>query len=241
MTTAFYPVGTWQQPEGVYETMYQQMSNPGGQVRSDYTTGYAGHQPEVRFMFGYSTPGPVLRATREPTIDKEWPMPDALERHTMRSTVRAEVASRVDKKHVLRPLSVPVEMSRTRHTSRAMDHRFPKATWSKHDPACPAAFEIRNPCSVNNPAPTLFRSSSSTAFDRLKLQGGSNAVAVDRDEPVSFPQGGTGYGMDARPWWPKESKPKDPVAAEDAHTAKWATSTSRAFHPLPYHRPLNLQ
>lgn len=240
MTTAFYPVGTWQQPEGVYETMYQQMSNPGNQVRSDYTAGYAGHQPEVKFIFGYSTPGPVLRATREPTIEPDFELPSANDRHAMRTKVLKEVSSRVDKPPARKSTSVPVEMSRKRHTSRASDHKFPKTCFSMTDPSCPAAFEIRNPTSTANPKPTLYRSSSMATYDRLRLTG---ACAVDRGQPVNCPQGGTGYDACAgivNTWWPKERKAADPVKREVEHNEKWTTSTARVYNPHPFHRPLFL-
>merc|ERR1719487_2057319 len=57
MTDRFYPLGQ-NAAEDVWKTSYEVQSEMRSFQRSAYPPGYAGHEPDARNRFGFSTPGP---------------------------------------------------------------------------------------------------------------------------------------------------------------------------------------
>jgi hypothetical protein len=206
MTTNFYPIGSWNQPQGVYQTMYQSMMNPGNLKRSEYMVGYAGHQPEVKFKFGYGHPGPDVRQPREFVPDADPQVPEPWDRHEMRQTAMssAEQGQTTGRKLAMpRPESVPAQLNRPRHTSRALDHYFPRSVepGCADGPKCAAQYILRNPCGNDGQKP-LMRSSSHMAFAKKSTA----SAQIDHEEPVTYPLGGTGFDACAgivNNWWPR--------------------------------------
>lgn len=248
MTTNFYPIGSWNQPQGVYQTMYQSMMNPGNLKRSDYMVGYAGHQPEVKFKFGYGHPGPDVRQPRVFEPDPEAPIPEPWDRDHMRQTASSMAAQDTGRKLMMpRPESVPAALDRPRHTSRASDHYFPRAKPVAMAPYCSAQYNLRNPCGNDGEKP-LMRSSSHAAFGTKT----GAAALVDHEEPVTYPGGGTGFDACAgivNTWWPRFA-PADGERRcgksagfanynEDAmHKEKYNTSFRATYTAKAFHRPL---
>jgi len=250
MTTNFYPIGSWNQPQGVYQTMYQSMMNPGNLKRSEYMVGYAGHQPEVKFKFGYGHPGPDVRQPREFVPDPDPAIPEPWERHEMRQTAASSAANETGRKLAMpRPESVPAALDRPRHTSRALDHYFPRALEpaSAVGPKCAAQYILRNPCGNDGQKP-LMRSSSHSAF---KPRSTASAL-VDHEEPVTYPLGGTGFDACAgivNNWWPRFA-PADgdrrlgksagfPNYDKEAMLKeKYRTSFRDTYGAKPFHRPV---
>lgn len=249
MTTNFYPIGSWNQPQGVYQTMYQSMMNPGNLKRSEYMVGYAGHQPEVKFKFGYGHPGPDVRQPREFQPDADPAVPEPWDRHAMRETAANSSMNDTGRKlNMPRPESVPAALDRPRHNSRALDHYFPKATEVANAPYCSAQYNLRNPCGNDGQKP-LMRSSSHSAYDRKQSQ----SSLIDHEEPVTYPAGGTGFDACAgivNTWWPRfapaEGERRVGKAAGFADYSeeamlkeKYRTSFRSTYTAKSFHRPVN--
>lgn len=254
MTTNFYPIGSWNQPKGVYQTMYQSMMNPGNLKRSEYMVGYAGHQPEVKFKFGYGHPGPDVKEPREFCPEPAFKVPEPWDRHEMREAKHARDTADptlTGRKIMLpRPESVPAALDRPRHTSRALSHYFPPTAGSLCDPFCPASYTLRNPTGNDGQKP-LMRSTSHSAMDKVKKAQELGAV-VDHNEPVTYPLGGTGFDACAgivNTWWPRvvpaDGERRCGKAAGFADYSreamlkeKYNTSFRSTFVAHSFHRPL---
>lgn len=248
MTTNFYPIGSWNQPQGVYQTMYQSMMNPGNTTRSEYMVGYAGHQPEVKFKFGYGHPGPDVRKPRTFEPEPDFKIPDPYERHQMREDAMLATQAQGEERKITmpRPESVPAALDRPRHTSRALDHYFPKTAATTHAPFCPASYTLRNPTGVDSQKP-LMRSTSHTAFDRKQA-----VASVDHNDPVTYPLGGTGFDACAgivNNWWPRvvpvegarrcgKAAGRADYSREAQLKEKYNTSFRSTFTAPSFHRPL---
>jgi hypothetical protein len=238
MTTTFYPVGTWHEPEGRYITDYSHMSkgDPNAQTRSTFTTGYAGHQPDVKYKYGYGTVGPDRDPRVQAEVDPEIPLPDPISRHEMRETDTAKKLAEIPV-YMNRTNSVPA-YARDRHKSMAMKHYFPKSLESAGTTHCPAAYLIKNPTAQEGGGmKRLMRSTSHQAFTK---RDHGTAGCIDYVEPITMPFGGTGYDACAgivNTWWPKERAEANDTLA-NMLKQKYSTSTGRTYLPKNFHRPL---
>jgi hypothetical protein len=244
MTTTFYPAGTWNDPDGRYITDYSHMSkgNPGVQTRTQFTTGYAGHQPDIKYRYGYGSVGPERAPRIQAEVEANAELPSPLERHTMRATARMTEREIADRKAKLnRSQSVP-DYARPRHRSYALNHIFPMKA-SDHVPACPSAYTIRNPTAQVHMKPLRYSSTLKDAFPRPV---GQAEGCIDRDEPVTMPlpqgvagAGGTGYDACAgivNTWWPKEKPEFMHQTLPDFFKTKYSTSTGRTYKPPTFYR-----
>lgn len=248
MTTTFYPVGTWNDPEGRYVSDYTNMSfgNPGVQTRTQFTTGYAGHQPDIKYKYGYGSVGPERKPRILAEVEPNAELPDPWERHSMRETeLQAKLAG---SKPLTRTQSVP-EYARSRHKSTALNHIFPRPahTLKGEVPRCPPAFAMKNPTALVNDSRPALRSTTSLAFPRPV----GNTGCIDYTEPLTHPlpqgvagAGGTGYDACAgivNTWWPKEKPEFMRQTFDDFVKYKYSTSTARTYKPPVFHRTGNPQ
>jgi hypothetical protein len=212
--------------------------DPGVQTRSTFTTGYAGHQPDTKYKYGYGSVGPDREPRIQAEVDAQYTLPDPAERQSMRDTsIQKKLAEAPV--YMTRTQSVP-EFARPRHRSVAMDHYFPKQLdKSLHLTYCPSAFVIRNPTSQEGGGTQrLMRSTSHQAF---KKRDHMTAGCIDYLEPITHPFGGTGYDACAgmvNTWWPKEKPEKMSETMEDFLKTKYSTSTGRTYLPHSFHRPV---
>lgn len=247
MTTTFYPVGTWNDPDGRYITDYSQMSkgNPGVQTRTQFTTGYAGHQPDIKYKYGYGSVGPERNPRIQAPVEPNYQLPDPWERHEIR--VADMTAKQVTKPALTRTKSVP-DYARSRHRSVALNHIFPGKVYSQGVPKCPSAFEIKNPTALVVTTPTLMRSTTQLTFTGQK---GTAEGCIDYNQPVTEPlpngvmgSGGTGYDACAgivNTWWPKERPEFRETSFDEFFKTKYSTSTGRTYKPPVFHRSGNPQ
>jgi hypothetical protein len=212
--------------------------DPGVQTRSTFTTGYAGHQPETKYKYGYGSVGPDREPRIQAEVDPQYMLPDPMERQGMRDT---SIQKKLDSApvYMTRTQSVP-EFARPRHRSVAMDHYFPKQLDKNLSLThCPAAYVIRNPTAQEGGGfQRLMRSTSQQAF---KSRPHNTAGCIDYLEPITHPFGGTGYDACAgmiNTWWPKEKPEKMNETMEDFLKTKYSTSTGRTYLPKPIHRPV---
>jgi len=239
MTTTFYPVGTWHEPDGRYITDYSQMSkgDPGVQTRTQFTTGYAGHQPDTKYKYGYGSVGPDREPRIQAEVDPQYVLPNPEDRQAMRDTAIEKKLAEAPT-YMTRTQSVP-DFARPRHRSFAMDHYFPKQLDSSlHLTHCPAAYVIRNPTAQETGFQRLMRSTSQVAY---KKRDHMTAGCIDYNEPITMPFGGTGYDACAgmvNTWWPKEKPENKNTTMEDFFKFKYSTSTGRTYLPKPIHRPV---
>lgn len=61
----FYPRGVFMQQSGFYATDYSLAVNPGAQYKSEYTSGYSGHEPGAAHEIGYGCPGATTTRSQE--------------------------------------------------------------------------------------------------------------------------------------------------------------------------------
>jgi hypothetical protein len=212
--------------------------DPCVQTRTTFTTGYAGHQPETKYKYGYGSVGPDREPRIQAEVDAQYTLPDPADRQGMRDTAIQKKLAEAPV-YMSRTQSVP-EFARPRHRSVAMDHYFPKQLdKSLHLTHCPAAYVIRNPTAQEGGGmQRLMRSTSHQAF---KKRDHMTAGCIDYLEPITHPFGGTGYDACAgmvNTWWPKEKPEKMSETMEDFFKTKYSTSTGRTYLPHSFHRPV---
>lgn len=248
MTTTFYPVGTWNDAEGRYVTDYSHMSagNPNTQTRTQFTTGYAGHQPDIKYKYGYGSVGPSRIPRIQSEVEPNDVLPDPWERHEMRETALQTHATMMGSRQpMVRAASVP-DYARARHRSRALNHIFPQKIENGMVPRCPSMYVISNPTAQIGTTNRQMRSTTSLAFGRPV---GSQEGCIDLQEPITSPlpagmmaSGGTGYDACAgivNTWWPKEKPEKMNQTMDDFLKFKYSTSTARTYKPHALHRTGN--